>query len=169
MKTIAAILSIFMVSSASLFAQTKDEKIAHYLEIFSQLRTLAKQYQADTIRAQEKLRGGQGLEESSRAQQKIQSKIEQLVSEKLSSEQLFRVGTAAYLASLPGEAGADIPYDQVLALAFDHSAALLAKRGDHDAASYLPIMQRMCSHDASESAWFKDLIKQQNSLRLRMQ
>jgi hypothetical protein len=146
-KTSIVILGTVLATSA--FAQTKDQAITQYLDTFSQLRTLGKQSHAQDRQTQEQLH----------------SQIERIVSDKLSSEQLFRVGTAAWLASYPQDAGSDIPYDRVLAYASEHCAALLAKRSDIVAVRYLSYMQAICGRGSAERLMYDDLIEQQKKLK----
>ena len=153
------ITSLAMILAASVSAQTKDKALGDYLAVFTELRTLAQEYQH-----QELAKATYDAPEDLRRQKELQSRIDSIISAQLSADQLFRVGTAACLAAYPGEAGHDIPYDRVFQFASGRCARLLSERAGPEAASYLDSMQHICGRDGGEHLMYRELIEQQKQL-----
>jgi hypothetical protein len=151
MRTLAQLLFLCCTTFAYT-ATDKDQDIRQFITLQSKILEITEEHQPDPFETG-----------TSDLKKEVRQKIAGLELEKLSSEQLYRLGVACSVASYPQTAG-----DQSWDLVFDNvcwrCVRIIATRHGSDNTHYLNRMKALFGADGGPSLWFKELIAKQEKL-----
>ncbi|MBK1884520.1 hypothetical protein JIN85_19040 [Luteolibacter pohnpeiensis] len=150
MRTLAFLL--FLGGTAFAYPD-KEHDIRQFITLQSKILEIVEEHQPDPFE-----KGSSNLNKT------VQKKIEGLHLEKLSSEQLYRLGVACSVASCPQTAGhqnCDLVFDDVCW----RCVRIIATRHGSDNAHYLNRMKALFGTDGGPSLQFTELIASQEKLQ----
>ena len=149
MRALLLLLVIVCMAHAD---ANKGQSLGELVSLQQRILEIAKRNQTDPFKPN-----------TSNLNEKVESELKSLGLERLSSEQLYRLGIACSMAAWPQEAG-----DQNWDLVFDDVAwkcvRILSTRPGQMPAFYLESMKHVFGRDSGPSLWFKDYIKDQAKL-----